>query len=267
VRIALGVEYDGSAFRGWQIQPGGGTVQNAVEDAMRQIADVEIKVVCAGRTDAGVHATGQVVHFDCDVARPLTAWVRGVNSFLPPAVAVRWAHAVPDDFHARFSAHGRRYRYVLLNRPQRVGLWHGRVGWYHHPLDEALMQRAANLLLGQHDFSAFRAAECQARSPVRTLRRFDVRRSGDALIFDLEADAFLHHMVRNLVGSLVYVGQGKHPPQWAQELLSARDRKRAAPTFMADGLYLAGVQYEAHWGLPVSADIFLPEVLGLQERR
>lgn len=265
MRIALGVEYDGSAFHGWQVQPGGGTVQDALQDAMRKIAGVGIKVVCAGRTDAGVHATGQVVHFDTDVGRPLTAWVRGVNTFLPPAVAVRWAQAVPEDFHARFSARGRRYRYILLNRAQRVGVGHGRVGWYHHALDVAVMQEAAGLLLGQHDFSAFRAAECQARSPVRNLRRFDVRRSGDVVVFDLEADAFLHHMVRNLVGSLVYVGQGKHPAQWMGELLRARDRRVAAPTFAADGLYLAGVEYEPHWGLPDGGETFLPELLGWQE--
>lgn len=263
MRIALGVEYDGSAFHGWQIQPCGGTVQDALQESLQRIAGVETHVVCAGRTDAGVHAMGQVVHFDTAVARPLTAWVRGVNSFLPPAVAVRWAQAVPDDFHARFSARGRRYRYVLLNRAQRVGVWHGRVGWYHHPLDAGAMREAASSMLGEHDFSAFRAAGCQARSPVRTLRRLDVRRSGEALVFDLEADAFLHHMVRNLVGSLVYVGQGKHPPQWMGELLQARDRREAAPTFAAAGLYLAGVEYAPHWGLPEPAETFLPEVLGL----
>lgn len=265
MRIALGVEYDGSAFRGWQVQPGGGTVQDALQDALQKIAGVKIKVACAGRTDAGVHATGQVVHFDTNVGRPLTAWVRGVNTFLPPAVAVRWAQAVPEDFHARFSARGRRYRYILVNRAQRVGVWHGRVGWYHHALDVKVMQLAADRMLGEHDFSAFRAAECQARSPVRTLRRFDVRRSGDGVIFDLEADAFLHHMVRNLVGSLVYVGQGRHPAQWMDELLQSRDRRLAAPTFAADGLYLVGVEYEPHWGLPHGGEIFLPELPGWQE--
>ncbi len=263
MRIALGVEYDGSAFHGWQIQPGGGTVQDALQAALQEIAGVPVSVVCAGRTDAGVHAMGQVVHFDTEVLRPLTAWVRGANSFLPPAVAVRWAQAVPDDFHARFSAQGRRYRYVLINRPQRVGTWHGRVGWYHPPLEVGAMQSAASLLLGQHDFSAFRAAECQANSPVRTLRRFAVQRQGDALLFDLEADAFLHHMVRNLVGSLVYVGQGKHPPEWARELLDGRDRRRAAPTFAAAGLYLAGVEYAPHWGLPETGETFVPAILGL----
>lgn len=258
MKIALGVEYDGSAFHGWQIQPAGGTVQDALQAALREIAGVPLNVVCAGRTDAGVHATGQVVHFDTQVERPLTAWVRGVNTFLPPAVAVRWAQPVADGFHARFSAFGRRYRYVLINRPQRSGVWHGRAGWYHHPLDVDAMQAAAALLHGEHDFSAFRAAACQARSPVKTLRQADVRRVGDLLVFDFEASAFLHHMVRNLVGSLVYVGQGKHPPEWMGDLLLAGDRKRAAPTFSAAGLYLVGVRYEPHWGLPVGDETFLP---------
>ncbi len=258
MRIALGVEYDGSAFHGWQKQPGGGTVQNALESALSQIAGLPMDVVCAGRTDAGVHATGQVVHFDTPLERPLTAWWRGANSFLPAAVAVRWAHPVGDDFHARFSAYGRRYRYVLLNRPQRPGLWHGRAGWYHHPLDVEAMQKAALQLLGEHDFSAFRAAQCQAKSPIKTLRQADVRRIGDLIVFDFEASAFLHHMVRNLVGSLVYVGQGKHSPSWMAELLNTADRRLAAPTFAAGGLYLVGVQYEARWALPSGDENFLP---------
>ncbi len=258
MRLALGVEYDGSAFHGWQTQPGGGTVQDALEAALGRIAGVAVNIMCAGRTDAGVHATAQVVHFDTPVERPLTAWVRGVNTFLPPQVAVRWVHPVPDEFHARFSAYGRRYRYVLINRPQRTGVWHGRAGWYHHPLDVEVMQQAATLLLGEHDFSAFRAADCQAKSPVKTVRRADVRRFGDLIIFDFEAGAFLHHMVRNLVGSLVYVGQGKHPPEWMAQLMASGDRRLAAPTFAAAGLYLAGVLYEPRWALPVCDDSFLP---------
>lgn len=263
MRVALGVEYDGSAFHGWQVQPGGGTVQDALQAALREIAGVPVDVVCAGRTDAGVHATGQVVHFDAPVERPLSAWVRGVNTFLPPAVAVRWAQPVADDFHARFAAFGRRYRYLLLNRPQRPGVWHGRAGWYHHALDAAAMQQAADRFVGEHDFSAFRAAECQAKSPVKTLRRAEVRRVGDLVVFDFEASAFLHHMVRNMVGSLVYVGQGKHAPGWIAELLDERDRRRAAPTFAAAGLYLVGVEYEARWGLPGGDDTSLPGVPGL----
>lgn len=258
MRIALGIEYEGSSFHGWQKQPGGGTVQNALEEALSRIAGVPIETVCAGRTDAGVHATGQVVHFDTSVDRPLTAWERGANAFLPPAIAVRWAHPVKHDFHARFSAYGRRYRYLLLNRPQRPGTWHGRAGWYHHPLDVEAMQEAAAQLLGEHDFSAFRAAQCQAKSPVKTLRQATVRRVGDLIVFDFEAGAFLHHMVRNLVGSLVYVGQGKHSPSWMSELLRTADRRLAAPTFAAAGLYLVAVQYDAHWALPSEVESFLP---------
>jgi len=263
MRLVLGVEYDGSAFRGWQTQPGGNTVQDALEAALQQIAGVQVPVVCAGRTDAGVHATGQIVHFDPPVNRPITAWVRGVNTFLPPAVAVRWAHPVERDFHARFSAFGRCYRYVLINRPQRTGVWHGRAGWYHHTLDVEVMRQGASLLLGEHDFSAFRAADCQAKSPIKTVRNADVRRHGDVIVFDFEASAFLHHMVRNLVGSLVYIGQGKHDPEWISTLLASGDRRLAAPTFSAAGLYLVEVKYEPHWGLPVCNDVLLPDYLGL----
>jgi tRNA pseudouridine38-40 synthase len=258
MRIALGVEYDGSAWRGWQTQPGGHTLQDELELALSHIAGEKISVVCAGRTDAGVHATGQVVHFDTQANRPLTAWERGVNTCLPSAVAIRWAQAVSDAFHARFSAYGRCYRYLLLNRAQRPGVWHGRAGWYHHPLDEECMRRAAQLLLGEHDFSAFRAANCQARTPVKTMRHAEIKRVGEVLVFDFEAGAFLHHMVRNIVGSLVYIGQGKYPPEWIGELLASRDRTRAAPTFAAAGLYLVGVRYEKHWRLPVAENPFLP---------
>lgn len=258
MRIALGVEYEGCAFRGWQRQPGGNTVQDVLEAALSRIAGAPIHVVSAGRTDAGVHATDQVVHFDTSVERPASAWIRGTNTFLPPAVAVRWTHPVSDSFHARFSAYARRYRYILINRPQRTGVWHGRAGWYHHPLDVDIMQQAARMLLGEHDFSAFRAADCQARSPVKTVRHADVRRYGNIVVFEFEAGSFLHHMVRNLVGSLVYIGQGKYPPEWISLLLASGDRRLAAPTFSAAGLYLIGVKYAPHWGLPVCADAFLP---------
>lgn len=262
MRIALCLEYDGSAFHGWQSQTSGDTVQDALQAALSQLAGLPVNVVCAGRTDAGVHATAQVVHFDCTVSRPLSAWVRGANALLPDAVAVRWAHAVPDDFHARFSARGRRYRYVLLNRPQRPALAQRRAGWYHAPLDLAAMQSAAALLLGEHDFSAFRAAECQAKSPIKALREARVRQIGDYLLFDFEASAFLHHMVRNMVGSLVHVGKGCHPPAWIDELLAMRDRRRAAPTFAAAGLYLSGVGYEAQWGLPAQPAPIFDDFLG-----
>lgn len=253
MRYALGIEYDGRAFCGWQSQAGGGAVQDAVEEALGKVADSPVRVVCAGRTDAGVHALEQVVHFDTEAVRPDTAWVRGVNAHLPDSVAVRWAQRVPEDFHARFSALGRRYRYLLLNRPQRPGLQSGRIGWYHHPLDAATMRRAASLLLGEHDFSAFRSAECQAKSPIKHLRMADVARHGDVLVFDFHASAFLHHMVRNIVGALVYVGNGSRPPEWIAELLAARDRRLAAPTFAAAGLYFAGVDYDPGWSLKVGA--------------
>lgn len=254
MRIALGVEYDGSGFRGWQQQPGGGTVQDVLQDALSQFAQTPIRVVCAGRTDAGVHALGQVVHFDATVDRSMFAWVRAANTFLPAAVAVRWAKVVPPSFHARSSAVSRRYRYLLINRAHRPGICHGRVGWYHHPLDAAAMRTAGRFLLGERDFSAFRAAECQAPSPIKTMYRADVRRQGDCLLFDFESSAFLHHMVRNLVGSLVLVGQGKRPPEWIGELLEAGDRRLAAPTFPAAGLYLISVNYPSHWDLPPGGD-------------
>lgn len=253
MRVALCLEYEGSAFCGWQSQAGGGAVQNVLESALSIVADAPTRVVCAGRTDAGVHALAQVVHFDTEAVRPDTAWVRGVNAHLPGSVAVRWAQPVPAEFHARFSARGRRYRYLLLNRAERPGLMAQRVGWFHRPLDVQAMACAASSLLGEHDFSAFRSIECQAKSPIKVLRRADVARHGDLLVFDFEASAFLHHMVRNLVGALVYVGKGAHPPIWLGELLAGRDRARAAPTFEACGLYFAGVDYDPVWQLRVGA--------------
>ena len=253
MRIALGVEYDGSRFCGWQTQPQACAVQDALERALAEIAGTPVATICAGRTDAGVHALAQVVHFDTDAKRPESAWVRGVNALLPAACAVAWSRAVADDFHARYSALSRTYRYLLLNRPVRPAADHGRVGWFHLPLDLERMRRAAKLLVGEHDFSAFRSSECQARSPVRTLVRIDIERRGDYVVLDFRANAFLHHMVRNIMGCLVYVGKGKHQPEWAGEVLEARDRSRAAPTFDASGLYLAGVEYESRWGLPGAA--------------
>lgn len=261
MRIALGLEYCGTPFRGWQSQRGGGTVQDALEAAIAAIAGVPVSVICAGRTDAGVHASLQVAHFDAPVERPLTAWVRGVNSHLPDGVVVRWAQVVAADFHARFSAHGRRYRYLLLNRPTRPGLWQGRLGWYHPQLDLERMQDGASRLLGEHDFTAFRASGCQAKTPIKTLWRADIRQRGDLFVFDFEASAFLHHMVRNLVGSLVYIGKGLQGPLWIDDLLRARDRKLAAPTFSPDGLYFRGPIYEPHWNLPGPDDDLLDGVL------
>lgn len=250
MRIALGIEYDGSRYCGWQTQPSGCAVQDCLEGVLSQIAAQPLVTQCAGRTDAGVHALGQVVHFDTDARRPLGAWVRGANTLLPRSCAVLWAREVAPEFHARFCARGRTYLYVLLNRRERPGLFAEHVGWHHHDLDISRMREAAAALLGTHDFSAFRAAECQARTPVKTLTRVDIDRRGELLVFHLRADAFLHHMVRNIVGSLVRVGNRSRPVEWMRELLSGRDRSRAAPTFAAGGLYLAAVEYDARWELP-----------------
>jgi len=255
LRIALGLEYDGAAFCGWQTQPDGCAVQDALERALSGVAGKNIETTCAGRTDAGVHALAQVVHFDVDVERSPTAWIRGGNALLPGAIAVNWARAVSPDFHARFSATGRRYVYWLLNRAQRPGLQRERVGWFYRHLDELAMQQAAQHLIGSHDFSAFRAAECQAKTPVKTLRQLEICRRSDLIRFEFAADAFLQHMVRNIVGALVYVGSGRQPAGWIGEVLESRDRNRAAPTFAASGLYLAAVEYDASWALPSRPDI------------
>lgn len=258
MRIALGLEYDGANFAGWQTQLQGNTVQDALERALSEIVGTPLRATCAGRTDAGVHAVAQVVHIDTPVARPENAWVRGVNAHLPDSVAVCWSREVPDDFHARFSARSRSYRYVLYNHAVRPALLHGRVGWFHLPLDVAAMQAGAALLVGERDFSAFRAAECQAKSPVKTLHLAEVRREGSCIVFDFRAGAFLHHMVRNMVGALVYVGKGAHPPEWIAELIAGRDRGLAAPTFSPSGLYLSGVEYETRWQLPMNGRIIAP---------
>jgi tRNA pseudouridine38-40 synthase len=249
-RIALGIEYDGSRFLGWQTQPGGGTVQDALEPALAAIAGTALCVTAAGRTDRGVHARLQVVHFDTEAERPASAWVRGVNALLPDSVAVLWSHEVDAEFHARYSAVSRTYRYVLLNRDVRPALAASRVGWFHLPLDVDGMRAAAALLVGEHDFSAFRSSECQAKTPIRRLQVLQIEAQGERIDFVLRANAFLHHMVRNIVGTLIYVGKGKHPPSWAREVLLSRDRARAAPTFGAEGLYLEKIQYDARWGLP-----------------
>jgi len=253
-RIALGLEYDGSRFLGWQTQPGGGTAQDALESALTGIAGEAVGVTCAGRTDRGVHARAQVVHFDTRAQRPDAAWVRGVNALLPEAMAVLWARPVPADFHARYAARSRTYRYVLLNRPVRPALAAHYAGWHHAPLELGPMREAAAHLVGEHDFSAFRAAECQAKSPVRTLHELHIERGADRIDFVLRANAWLQHMVRNIVGLLVYVGNGRQRPQWAKTVLESRDRKLGAPTFAAEGLYLDAVEYESRWDLPAGRD-------------
>jgi len=250
VKVAIGIAYCGAGLEGWQTQPSGKTVQDHLERALSGIAGERIAVTGAGRTDAGVHAAAQVAHFETAAARPESAWVRGVNSLLPDSIAVQWAVPVADEFHARFSALSRSYRYVLYNHPVRPALLAGRAGWFHLPLDPDSMRRAALLLRGEHDFSSFRSAECQAKNPVRVLERAEIGKRGPYLLFDFTANAFLHHMVRNLVGCLVYVGKGKHPPEWLAELIAARDRRLAAPTFSAEGLYLSEVRYDSRWKLP-----------------
>ena len=250
MRRALALEYDGRPFCGFQSQSSRCGVQDALEQALTAIASAPVRVVGAGRTDAGVHATSQIVHFDSPAERPETAWVRGVNANLPGAASVLWCAPVPADFHARNKALARRYTYILLARPERPGLLQGRVGWHHAPLDLDAMRDAAARLLGRHDFSSFRAAMCQAKSPVKNLAVLDIARRGELLCFDFEADAFLHHMVRNIVGALVDVGAGKRSPEWIAEVLEAADRTRGAPTFAADGLYFRGSLYDARYGLP-----------------
>ena len=249
-RLALGISYRGTAYHGWQSQPGGSTVQDQLERALGAFATVPLSTVCAGRTDTGVHGLNQVVHLDAPVARDLFSWVRGTNRFLPADIAVEWCRAVPDDFHARHHALGRRYRYLLREAPTRSALETGLVGWTFRPLEGDAMRSAARHLIGEHDFSAFRAAACQALSPVKTLRRLEVRRRGTLWIFDFEASAFLHHMVRNIVGSLVFVGSGRRPPDWMAQVLAGRRREAAAPTFAADGLYFLGPIYDAALELP-----------------
>ena len=225
-------------------------MQDAIQPALAAIAGTPIELTGAGRTDRGVHARLQVAHFDTEARRPSSAWVRGVNALLPDAVAVLWSHEVPDDFHARYSARARTYRYELLNRPVRAALEAHYVGWFHLPLDVEKMRAAAALFVGEHDFSAFRSSECQAKSPVRTIDRFEITRQGETICFIVRANAFLHHMVRNLVGTLVYVGKGKHAPEWVAELLRSKDRSKSAPTFGPEGLYLEKIDYETKWGLP-----------------
>jgi tRNA pseudouridine38-40 synthase len=267
------LEYDGRAFHGWQRQKSLTSVQAALEDALTRIADHTVSVHCAGRTDTGVHASAQVVHFDTQTRRPLNAWVRGVNALLPPAVAVRWAKEVDTQFHARYSARCRRYRYLLLNRPQRPGLLAGRVGWFHLPLELEAMREAARYLLGEHDFSAFRAAKCQAKSAVKRMTyvgiQQEIHAEGIFFAFDFEASAFLHHMVRNLIGSLVYVGKGAWSPEHLCAVLEGRDRTQAAPTFSPDGLYFQGAVYDPALGIPefVQGDCLKSCIPGLSSVR
>ncbi|HZE92565.1 MAG TPA: tRNA pseudouridine(38-40) synthase TruA [Rhizobacter sp.] len=250
MRLALGIAYRGQAYSGWQRQLNLPTVQGILEDALARFATLPVPSVCAGRTDAGVHGLNQVVHVDAPVERELASWVRGVNRFLPDDIAVQWCRSVHAEFHARYSALGRRYTYVLLESAVRPSMESGAAGWVFRPLDAEAMRAAAAALIGEHDFSAFRSAECQAASPVKTLHRIDIRRCGAYWRFDFDGSAFLHHMVRNIMGCLVAVGTGRHPPAWLADVLVSRQRVNAAPTFSAAGLYFVGPYYDAPLDLP-----------------
>ena len=256
VRWALGLAYAGSAYQGWQSQPGGLGIQDVLEAALAQFVGEPLRTLCAGRTDARVHALMQVVHFDVACEREAFSWVRGVNRYLPPDVAVHWARTVPETFHARASAISRRYAYVLWESPVRPSIDHGRVGWVFRALDASAMEAAARFLIGVHDFSSFRAAQCQAVSPVKHLMRLDIRREGAYWRFDFEANAFLHHMIRNIMGCLIAIGQGLHGPDWMDEVLQARSRAVAAPTFSPHGLYFLGPVYDPAFGLPERTGAF-----------
>jgi len=247
----LGLAYDGSGWQGWQTQPHRQTVQDTLEAALGRFAGIDgsLATICAGRTDTGVHAAMQVVHLDTSLQRRAESWVRGVNAFLPPSISVLWAQPVSDAFHARFSARSRTYHYLLWRGRVRPPLWAGRAGWCFQPLDVGAMRQAAALLLGEHDFSSFRSSQCQARHPVRTLHELDIEECGSFLVFRLRANAFLHHMVRNLLGALLQVGQGRQPVGWMSVLLAARDRRCGAATFAPDGLYLTAIEYPPEYGL------------------
>ena len=249
-RLALGVSYRGTAYHGWQSQPDGLTLQDAVEKALSTFADVPVATVCAGRTDAGVHGLNQVLHIDATVEREPASWVRGSNRYLPMDIAVQWCQPVSAAFHARNSALGRRYRFIVLESMVRPALERGVCGWVFRPLDGAAMRAAAALLIGTHDYTSFRAAGCQSNSPIKTLRRINIERRGAYWRFDFDANAFLQHMVRNIVGCLVAVGSGRHGLAWMAEVLAARSRAVAAPTFPPDGLYFVGPYYDAVHGIP-----------------
>lgn len=261
MRFALGIEYDGKQFHGWQVQPGLRTVQDELQKALSKVADRDIRVFCAGRTDTGVHASGQVVHFDVDVERNMRAWTMGVNSNLPKDACVRWVKPVDDDFHARYSAEQRRYRYLIFNHPHRPSLFQGNITWQYRPLDERLMRKAAQHFIGKHDFTSFRSVSCQAKTAIRTIKKLSVSRRGDLIIIDICANAFLHHMVRNIAGSLIAVGNERHNIDWIKTVLQAKDRCAAAETAPAYGLYLVEVNYPKKYGLPRSdaGPLFLKE--------
>ncbi|MEY8689236.1 MAG: tRNA pseudouridine(38-40) synthase TruA [Leptothrix sp. (in: b-proteobacteria)] len=250
MRLALGLSYRGSAYCGWQSQRGVATVQDALEAALSRFAAMPVSTVCAGRTDTGVHALNQVVHLDTPLERDDFSWVRGTNTYLPPDIAVQWAARVPDGFHARNAARSRRYVYLLLESPVRPAMQAGQVGWTFRPLQHDAMRAAAQHLIGEHDFSAFRSADCQALSPVKHMHAIDITRHGAYWRFDFHASAYLHHMIRNLMGCLIAVGTGAREPDWLARVLAGRSRQQASPTFSPDGLYFLGPRYDAELALP-----------------
>jgi tRNA pseudouridine38-40 synthase len=256
MRVALGISYNGQAYQGWQSQSSGQTIQDKLEKALSKFAAQRVSTLCAGRTDAGVHGIMQVVHFDTPLERDTHSWVRGTNAYLPRDIAVQWAVVPPEGFHCRACATSRRYAYVLYESPIRPSIDLGRVGWTFHTLDLAAMRQAADLLLGEHDFTSFRASQCQALSPVKTITEIVFKKRGSYWRIEFEANAFLHHMIRNIMGCLVEIGKGKKPPQWMAEVLAARDRRAAAPTFSPDGLYFLGPRYDAKWGIPDHASAY-----------
>ncbi|CAM2743920.1 tRNA pseudouridine(38-40) synthase TruA [Vibrio mytili] len=263
MRIALGIEYNGTNYFGWQRQREVQSVQESLEKALSIVANHPVEVQCAGRTDAGVHGTGQVVHFDTNVNRKMVAWTMGANANMPGDIAVRWAKEVSDDFHARFSATARRYRYIIFNHALRPGILSTGVSHYHGDLDEKKMHQAGQFLLGENDFTSFRAAHCQSRSPFRNIMHLNVTRHGNYVVIDIKANAFVHHMVRNITGSLIKVGRGEEQPEWIQWLLEAKDRKLAGATAKAEGLYLVDVDYPHEFDLPCEpiGPLFLPDNL------
>lgn len=247
MRIALAVEYDGSRYHGWQAQAGLRTVQQAVEQALSKVADTPVSVVAAGRTDTGVHATNQIIHFDCEKKRAIRAWIYGANAYLPKDVVMKWAKEMPDDFHARYSAISRRYRYIIYNGVYRPALLRSNVTWQYRQLDHRLMNQAAQHLLGEQDFTSFRSVECQSKTPMRNVHLVQVSRLGEMIIIDITANAFLHHMVRNIAGLLIAIGSGKHPVDWVQDVLKAKDRRLGSETAPAYGLYLVQIGYPQHF--------------------
>lgn len=257
MRIALGIEYNGHDYYGWQAQRGLATIQGTLQEALAKVANEPIFLFCAGRTDAGVHATGQVVHFDTHAKRHIDAWIWGTNSHLPPSIVVKWAKQVDYSFHARFKAIARRYRYLIFNHPIRPGIFHKRATWHYYPLDITKMQQAGEYLIGEQDFSSFRSSQCNSKSPMRNVTEFTIRRQGNFIIIEIEANAFLHHMVRNIVGSLMKIGAGVKPSAWMADILKAKDRRVAAETAASDGLYLMQVRYPEPYLFPIPEEPFL----------